>query len=226
VTISPRRPGYPSAPLIVRKNPRTQEPGRRGDNGARRVNVIGAALPRRGGHSARSDFGRMSEKPINPHSPDWLNLSDEALLANCKFEAFRGAGPGGQKRNKTSNSIRLTHLPTGIHVVAGESRSQLENKQRALRVIDPRFFEPPDWMRQVRQSGRLASSRRNAHYERLASLVLDLLEAQRGSIADVAKLIGVSTSSVVKFLEEEPQLWSAANSIRHAAGLGPMDHRL
>ena len=51
------------------------------------------------------------------------------------MEAFRGPGPGGQKRNKTSNSIRLTHLPTGIHVIAGESRSQAENKMRAIRRL-------------------------------------------------------------------------------------------
>jgi hypothetical protein len=167
----------------------------------------------------------------------WLDLSDDALLSDCRFDAFRGPGPGGQKRNKTSNSIRLTHLPTGIHVLAGESRSQAENKRRAVRrlklrlaidvrhTIDPRFFEPPAWFDQVKQVGRLAASHHNEHYARLASLVLDLLDAQRGSIGDVAKLLGVSTSSVVKFVEEEPQLWAAANAIRHAAVKPPLERR-
>src|SRR5262245_45186692 len=57
-------------------------------------------------------------------------LSDEQLLAECRLEAHRGSGPGGQKRQKTSNAIRLTHLPSGIGVVAGESRSAAENKLR------------------------------------------------------------------------------------------------
>jgi hypothetical protein len=170
-------------------------------------------------------------------APQWLNLSEATLLEECRFEAFRGPGPGGQKRNKTSNSIRLTHLPTGIHVLAGESRSLQENKDRAVRrlklrlavdirhVIDPRLFEPPAWFNQVVQLGRLAISHRNEHYARTAALVLDLLDSRAGSIGDAAKLLGVSTSSVVKFLEAEPQLWSAANAIRHLAGKPPLDKR-
>lgn len=165
---------------------------------------------------------------------EWLNLSEDALLSDCRFDFYRGPGPGGQKRNKTSNSVRLTHLPTGLHVQAGESRSLEENKTRAVRrlklkiaasirhPIDPRFFEPPAWFAQVVQLGRLAVSHRNEHYARTAALVLDLLDSRRGAIGDVAKLLGVSTSSVVKFLEAEPQLWSAANAIRHAAALPPL----
>jgi hypothetical protein len=168
---------------------------------------------------------------------EWLNLSETALLAGCRFEFFRGPGPGGQKRNKTSNSVRLTHLPTGIHVLAGESRSLQENKGRAIRrlklriaieirhAIDPRCFEPPAWFAQVVQSGRLAVSHHNEHYARTAALLLDLLDSRAGRVGDAAKLVGVSTSSVVKFLEAEPQLWSAANSIRLSASLRALGKR-
>ena len=167
----------------------------------------------------------------------WLNLSDDALREQCRFEAFRGPGPGGQKRNKTSNSIRVTHLPTGIHVLAGESRSQVENKARAFRrlklriaahvrsSIDPRGFEPPAWFKDVKQLGRVAVSHHNIHYARTAALVLDLLDSRGGRLADVAGLLGVSTSSLAKFLEAEPELWGAANAIRKTAGLGPLDRR-
>ena len=170
-------------------------------------------------------------------SPRWLDLSDAALLADCRFDAFRGPGPGGQKRNKTSNSIRLTHGPTGTVVVAGESRSQAENKTRALgrlklrlavrfrHAIDPRGWEPPAWFGQVVQLGRLAVSTHNEHYPRTAALVLDLLDARRGSVGDAAKLLGVTTSSVVKFLEREPELWAAANVIRKYAGQPPLERR-
>lgn len=170
-------------------------------------------------------------------SSRWLDLSDAALLADCRFDAFRGPGPGGQKRNKTSNSIRLTHGPTGAVVIAGESRSQAENKSRAVRrlklrlavqfrhAIDPRGWEPPAWFGQVVQLGRLAVSTHNEHYPRTAALVLDLLDARRGTVGDVAKLLGVTTSSVVKFLEREPDLWGAANAIRKAAGQPPLERR-
>lgn len=174
---------------------------------------------------------------ISPPSPRWLELKEQVLLAQCRFEAFRGPGPGGQKRNKTSNSIRLTHLPTGIHVLAGESRSQAENKMRAIRrlklrlgtdirnPIDPLCFEPPDWFAQVAHQGRLAASYRNEHYARTAGLILDLLSARDGSVGDTAKLLGVTTSSVVKFLGEEPSLWTAANAIRKLCGHPPLERR-
>jgi hypothetical protein len=168
---------------------------------------------------------------------EWLNLSEDAFLSDCRFEFFRGPGPGGQKRNKTSNSVRLTHMPTGTQVTAGESRSLQENKARAVRrlklkiaasirrPIDPRFFEPPAWFGQVVQLGRLAVSHRNAHHARTAALVLDLLDSRSGSVGDVARLLGVSTSSIVKFLEADPSLWSAANGIRSAASLPALEPR-
>ena len=67
--------------------------------------------------------------------PRWLDLTEDMLLRDCHFETFRGPGPGGQKRNKTSNAVRLVHAPTGITVLAGESRSQAENKLRAVKRL-------------------------------------------------------------------------------------------
>jgi hypothetical protein len=176
------------------------------------------------------------EPPTQP-SPNYLDLTDESLLRDSHFDLFRGPGPGGQKRNKTSNSVRLIHSPTNITVLAGESRSQSENKSRALRrlklrlaveirhPIDPRGWEPPPWFPQVVQLGRLSVSHHNEHYPRTAALVLDLLDARKASVGDVAKLLGVSTSSIVKFLEAEPQLWSAANALRKMAGQPPLEKR-
>jgi hypothetical protein len=159
------------------------------------------------------------------------------LLEDCRMEFYRGPGPGGQKRNKTSNSVRLTHEPTGIRVIAGESRSLEENKLYAVRrlklrlatdvrhAIDPRRFEPPAWFGMVVQMGRLAVSHGNEHYARAAALILDLLDSRNGSVGDVAKLLGVTTSSIVKFLEVEPHLWGAANAIRKGAGQPPLERR-
>ena len=85
--------------------------------------------------------------------------------------------------------------------------------------------KPPPWFNELVQFGRLAVSHRNDHHARTAALVLDLLDSRSGSIGDVAKLLGVSTSSVVRFLEEEPQLWTAANAIRKSAGQPPLERR-
>ena len=64
---------------------------------------------------------------------DWTSLTDEQLLAQCSTDTYRASGPGGQKRNKTSSAVRLRHGPTGLIVIAEESRSQHENRARALR---------------------------------------------------------------------------------------------
>ena len=48
------------------------------------------------------------------------------------FSFIRASGPGGQKRNKTSSAVRITHEPSGISAIANESRSQAENRRRAL----------------------------------------------------------------------------------------------
>src|SRR5262245_9042306 len=62
----------------------------------------------------------------------WTCLTDEQLLAQCEVDTYRASGPGGQKRNKTSSAVRLRHPPSGLIVIAEESRSQHQNRAKAL----------------------------------------------------------------------------------------------
>src|SRR6266481_7884822 len=70
----------------------------------------------------------------------WAALSDAQLLAQCDVDTYRASGPGGQKRNKTSSAVRLRHGPSGLRVIAEESRSQHENRERALRRLRQALF--------------------------------------------------------------------------------------
>ena len=63
---------------------------------------------------------------------DFLALDDGALLAQCAVDRFRASGPGGQKRNVTDSAVRLRHRPSSLEAQAFESRSQHENRTRAL----------------------------------------------------------------------------------------------
>src|SRR5712692_5609218 len=80
----------------------------------------------------------MATLPVDPANASWrrfLALDDDALLAQCEVDRFRVSGPGGQKRNKTDSAVRLRHRPSGVEAQAFESRSQHENKARALRRL-------------------------------------------------------------------------------------------
>jgi hypothetical protein len=70
----------------------------------------------------------------------WTDLDDDRLLAQCHVDTYRASGPGGQKRNKTSSAVRLRHGPSGLAVIAEESRSQHENRRRALRRLRQALF--------------------------------------------------------------------------------------
>ena len=63
-------------------------------------------------------------------------MSKELLFsvaaADCKFDYFRGTGPGGQKRNKTESGVRCTHIASGAVGESDETRSQHENKKKAF----------------------------------------------------------------------------------------------
>ncbi len=58
-------------------------------------------------------------------------LTVAALRDEVEITAYKSSGPGGQHKNKTESSIRIKHLPTGITVIARESRSQIKNRELA-----------------------------------------------------------------------------------------------
>jgi hypothetical protein len=173
-------------------------------------------------------------RPIPTSPPDLrarLDYDDAGLLAECEVHTFRASGPGGQKRNKTSSAVRLHHRPSGLIVKAAESRSQHENKARALRRLREALaigFRRPLPVRVVWPAGVqivAGTLRLSAHHPATAAvlaLALDALAAAGGKLADAAGGLAITSSSLTRLLAEHPAAWTEANRIRRAAGLSAL----
>lgn len=166
----------------------------------------------------------------------WTDLTDAQLLAQCEVDTYRASGPGGQKRNKTSSAVRLRHPPTGLLVIAEESRSQHENKEKALRrlrrTLHLELREPPPLEDGVLQcpaleavrtaAGKVEVGRRDPRFWPAAAAVLDVLASCEARVADTAALLGISTGHLIGFLETDEHLWQQANRLRTKFGHKPL----
>jgi len=99
-------------------------------------------------HTSTATVAAMPE--VEPAEFD-LNVND------VRVDVYRSSGPGGQSVNTTDSAVRLTHEPTGVVVTSQDQKSQLQNKEKAFRVLRARLYQ----VHIEEQQSELAESRRD-----------------------------------------------------------------
>ena len=165
-----------------------------------------------------------------------LMLDDQALVAACEVDLYKASGTGGQKRNKTSSAVRMRHKPSGVIAKAADSRSQSDNRRKALLrlrenlALDLRVPISPSYQVSKAASdalkkgpyGKNSKTRIRPAYLVALAEILDVFASEKAVLARAARRLGVSSGALAKLLCGDDRVVRRMHELRSQHNLKPL----
>jgi peptide chain release factor 1 len=130
---------------------------------------------------------------------------------DVRVDVYRSTGPGGQSVNTTDSAVRLTHLPTGLVVSCQDEKSQLQNKERAFRILRARLYD----IRQAEQNAKLAAERRSQVGTGDRAQKIRTYNFPQGRVTD--HRVGLTSHRLEAILQGELEEFTEALQAQHRA---------
>ena len=135
--------------------------------------------------------------------PEAEEVEMQIAPEDLKVDVFRSSGPGGQSVNTTDSAVRITHLPTNTVVTCQDEKSQLKNKNKAMKVLRARLFDKA----QREQSEKIAQERKSMVGSGDRSEKIRTYNFPQGRVTDhrigltLYKLDNILTGEIDEFVE-------------------------
>ena len=150
-------------------------------------------------HRRHTAFSQVVVAPLLPDDGD-VEIDEGDL----RIDTYRASGAGGQHVNKTDSAVRITHLPTGIVVQCQNERSQMSNKQTALRILRSRLAELQEEQREAEIARERGAAQDIGFGSQIRSYVLHPYQLVKDHRTDyeVGNAQGVLDGSLDGFIRE------------------------